>query len=74
MVDFNLAGYETADPGMTGAPAGERIDILRGKTSLSLDNKMEKLEGALKPPLRSITHVGYVIDSAMVDVAPIAIE
>jgi outer membrane receptor protein involved in Fe transport len=47
-VDFNLAGYETADPGMTGAPAGERIDILRGKTSLSLENKMEKLEGALK--------------------------
>jgi iron complex outermembrane receptor protein len=48
LVDFNLAGYETADPGMTGAPAGERIDILRGKTSLSLDNKTEKLEGALK--------------------------
>lgn len=48
MVDFNLAAYETADPGMTGAPAGERIDILRGKTSLSLDNKSEKLEGALK--------------------------
>ena len=48
MVDFNLAGYETADPGMTGAPAGERIDILRGKTSLSLDNKSERLEGAIK--------------------------
>jgi len=48
MVDFNLAGYETADPGMTGAPAGERIDILRGKTSLSLDNKSELLEGAFK--------------------------
>ena len=46
--DFNLAGYETADPGMTGAPAGDRIDILRGKTSLSLENKTEKLEGALK--------------------------
>jgi iron complex outermembrane receptor protein len=48
MVDFNLAAYETSDPGMTGAPAGERIDILRGKTSLSLDNKSEHLEGAFK--------------------------
>ncbi len=47
-MDFNMAGYETADPGMTGAPAGDRIDILRGKTSLSLENKSEKLEGAVK--------------------------
>jgi outer membrane receptor protein involved in Fe transport len=47
-VDFNLAGYETADPGMTGAPAGDRIDILRGKTSLSFENKTEHLEGAVK--------------------------
>jgi outer membrane receptor protein involved in Fe transport len=47
-VDFNLAHYETADPGMTGAPAGERIDILRGESSLSLENKMDKLEGAFK--------------------------
>ena len=46
--DFNLAGYETADPGMVGGPAGDRIDILRGKTSLSLENKTEKLEGAIK--------------------------
>ncbi len=47
-MDFNMAGYETADPGMTGAPAGDRIDILRGKTSLSLENKSEKMEGAVK--------------------------
>jgi outer membrane receptor protein involved in Fe transport len=46
--DFNLAGYETADPGMAGGPAGDRIDILRGKTSLSLENKSENLEGAVK--------------------------
>jgi iron complex outermembrane receptor protein len=48
LVDFNLAGYETADPGMTSAPAGDRIDILRGKTSLSFENKTEQLEGAVK--------------------------
>lgn len=47
-VDFSLADYETSDPGMTGAPAGEKIDILRGKTSLSLENKTGLLEGALK--------------------------
>ena len=46
--DFSLAGYETADPGMVGGPAGDRIDILRGKTSLSFENKTEHLEGAVK--------------------------
>jgi outer membrane receptor protein involved in Fe transport len=46
--DVNLASYETADPGMVGGPAGDRIDILRGKTSLSLENRSEKLEGAIK--------------------------
>lgn len=46
--DFSLATYNTADPGQVGGPAGERIDILRGKTSLSLENKTSLLEGALK--------------------------
>jgi iron complex outermembrane receptor protein len=47
-VDFNLADYETVDPGMTGSLAGVRMNILRGKTSLSLENKTEMLEGAFK--------------------------
>lgn len=47
-VDFNLADYETADPGMTGSIAGDRMNILRGKTSLSLENKSAMLEGAFK--------------------------
>jgi outer membrane receptor protein involved in Fe transport len=46
--DASLAGYNTADPGPVGGVAGERIDILRGKASLSLENKTGKLEGALK--------------------------
>lgn len=46
--DFNLAAYETADPGMEGGMAGERIDIFRGKTSLSLENRQDKFDGALK--------------------------
>jgi len=46
--DFNIAKFETGDPGPEGGVAGERIDILRGKTALSLDNKYEHLEGALK--------------------------
>ena len=33
-----------------------------------------KIEAKLKTPLRSITHVGYVMESALVDVAPIEIE
>jgi len=48
VVDFNLAAYETTDPGMEGGPAGERIDILRGKTSLSLENNHEWTQGAVK--------------------------
>jgi iron complex outermembrane receptor protein len=47
-VDFNLADYETVDPGMTGSLAGVRMNILRGKTSLSLENNTETLEGAFK--------------------------
>ncbi len=47
-VDFNLAAYEASDPGIYGGPAGERIDILRGKTSLSLENNHKRMEGALK--------------------------
>lgn len=33
-----------------------------------------KLEAPLKSPLREITYVGYVVDSAMMDATPIAIE
>jgi len=33
-----------------------------------------KLEAPLKSPLPAITHLGYVIDSAMIDVAPIEVE
>ena len=46
--DFNMAKYETGDPGPESGIPGERIDILRGKTALSLENKYEHLEGALK--------------------------
>jgi len=47
-VDFSLAGYETADPGPVNGVAGDRIDIFRGKTSISFENKHERMEGALK--------------------------
>jgi hypothetical protein len=33
-----------------------------------------RLEAKLKSPLRAVTHLGYVIDSALIDVAPIEIE
>ncbi|MCK5137701.1 MAG: TonB-dependent receptor [Bacteroidales bacterium] len=46
--DFSLAGYETADPGPVNGVAGDRIDILRGKTAISFENNHERLEGALK--------------------------
>jgi outer membrane receptor protein involved in Fe transport len=46
--DFNSASFETQDPGPVNGSVGERIDILRGKTSLSLENNFAKFEGALK--------------------------
>ena len=48
LADFSMAAYETADPGMEGGPAGDRIDILRGKTSFSFENNYRRLSGAVK--------------------------
>jgi hypothetical protein len=33
-----------------------------------------RIEAKLKSPLRAITHLGYVLDGALIDVAPIEIE
>lgn len=46
--DFSIAKYETADPGPEGGSPGDRIDILRGMTALSIENKYANLEGAIK--------------------------
>jgi len=47
--DFSIAKYIGNDNGsVNAAPAPFGIDILRGKTSISLENKFEKSEGALK--------------------------
>ena len=47
--DFSIAKYKGDDNGSVyDAPQPFNIDITRGKTSLSLDNKYDKLEGALK--------------------------
>ncbi|HJX70519.1 MAG TPA: TonB-dependent receptor, partial [Bacteroidales bacterium] len=48
MADFSLAQFEATDPGLENAVAGERIDIMRGKTSVSIENKFSSLEGAIK--------------------------
>ena len=47
--DFSIAKYNGNDNGSVYAPpAPFNIDITRGKTSLSLENKYDKVEGALK--------------------------
>jgi hypothetical protein len=48
------------------------VDLAAQKVTF-LANGM-KLETPLKSPLSAITHLGYVIDSAMIDVAPIEVE
>lgn len=47
--DVSIAKFKGNDNGSVYAtPAPFHIDIMRGKASLSLDNKTDKLEGALK--------------------------
>lgn len=46
--DVSLAQYNANDNGSVYAPAPFNIDILRGKTSLSIENKYSKTEGAIK--------------------------
>lgn len=44
--DFSLAQFEASDPGPESGIAGERIDILRGKTALSIENNYKNIKGA----------------------------
>lgn len=46
--DVNLAQYEANDNGPVHAPAPFNIDILRGKAALSVENKYDRLDGAIK--------------------------
>ncbi|MFO7657456.1 MAG: TonB-dependent receptor [Bacteroidales bacterium] len=49
VADLSLAAFESADPGIdTVSVAGYSIDIMRGKAALSLENKNNFLDGALK--------------------------
>jgi iron complex outermembrane receptor protein len=47
-VDLSIAKYIANDNGPSFKPALFSIDVSRGKTSLSLENKFSKSEGALK--------------------------
>jgi len=46
--DLNLADYHMQDPGKIGVPAGARMNILRGVSSVSLDNTFNNTEGSAK--------------------------
>ncbi len=46
--DLSLAKFSASDPGPESGLAGERIDILRGKTAFSVENNYGNLKGALK--------------------------
>ncbi|MFW5774095.1 MAG: TonB-dependent receptor plug domain-containing protein [Tangfeifania sp.] len=47
MADVSIADFNSQDPGTIYDPAFFGIDILRGKTSLSVKNRYEKVEGGL---------------------------
>lgn len=51
--DYNLSQFESQDPGIKTketetVTAGERIDILRGKSSVSIENNYDQFDGAIK--------------------------
>jgi len=46
--DISLAQYEANDNGPVHAPAPFNIDIFRGKAAVSVENKYDKLDGAIK--------------------------
>jgi len=46
--DFNIAKFNANDNGIIGVPKPFNIDISRGKTSFSFENKFQNTEGALK--------------------------
>lgn len=46
--DVSLAQYNANDNGSVHSPFPFNIDVLRGKTSLSVENKYGKIEGAFK--------------------------
>ncbi len=48
VADLSLAHFEAADPGPGTGVAGERINIHRGKTALSIENNFKSIEGAFK--------------------------
>ncbi len=45
--DVNIADFDAQDPGPDFNPAYFGIDIMRGKTSLAVNNRYEKVEGGL---------------------------
>lgn len=48
IADISLANYTANDNGPVYKPAPFHIDILRGKTALSVDNRYENTEGSIK--------------------------
>jgi outer membrane protein assembly factor BamB len=59
-------------PDATGLEAVVTVD-LSAQTIMYVANGV-KLEAKLQSPLRAITHLGYVMDGALIDVTPIEIE
>ena len=56
-------------PETTALEAVVTVDLAAGKVTYVANGV--KLEAKLKSPLRAITHLGYVMEGALIDVAPI---
>jgi hypothetical protein len=63
---------EVDAPEMRGLEAIVTVDLAANKVTYVANGI--KLEAKLKTPMPAITHLGYVMDSALIDVAPIEIN
>ena len=59
-------------PEKKGLEAVVTVDLAAQKVTYVANGV--KLEAQIRTPLKSITHVGYVMDSALVDVVPVKVE
>ncbi|MGD2175467.1 MAG: PQQ-binding-like beta-propeller repeat protein, partial [Candidatus Brocadiaceae bacterium] len=59
-------------PDAKGAAIVVRVDLKEQKVTYTANGVT--LEARLERPLKSITHVGYAMDSALVDVAPVEVQ
>jgi hypothetical protein len=67
----NVKSVEINVPDDKGLEIVVRVDLKSQKIVYTVDGVT--IEAGIQKPLKSITHIGYAIDSALIDFAPVEI-